>query len=58
MSIYSKSNGKAGNENKYELPKPIDEELYFGNLIILMHCDKNISNTNCLDLTVNIWEKI
>ena len=32
-TIYSKNKGKAGSENKYELPPPIDSELYFGKMI-------------------------
>ena len=30
ISLYSKSNGNAGNENKYDLPPPLDNKLYFG----------------------------
>jgi hypothetical protein len=32
--IYGWENGEAGDENKHELPPPIDSSLYFGDLII------------------------
>ena len=28
LSLFAKDNGRANNENKCELPRPIDEELY------------------------------
>jgi hypothetical protein len=30
--IFGKVNGKPGNENKYDFPPPIDNEIYYGNL--------------------------
>ena len=33
--VYGKINGRANNENKYDLPPPIDTQLYFGILCIL-----------------------
>ena len=50
--IYGKTSGKANYENKYELPPPIDEKLFFGTLIIL----KKENDTYC-DLTLEEWEK-
>lgn len=50
--IYGKTNGKANYENKYELPPPIDEKLFFGSLIIL----KKVNGDYC-DLTLEEWEK-
>ena len=38
VSLYAKDNGRAGSENKYELPPPIDKELYFGSLVIVLQC--------------------
>lgn len=32
--IYGWTNGEAGDENKHELPEPIDNSLYFGDIII------------------------
>ena len=33
--VYAKNNGNAGNENKYDFPPPIDNELYFGSCVIV-----------------------
>ena len=52
--VYAKNKGKANNENKYELPPPIDTNLYFGNICILKY-DKD---GNCLDLACQEWEKV
>ena len=38
-SLYSKDSGNAGNENKFDLPPPIDEDLFFGNMVLLKHRD-------------------
>jgi len=35
VSIYGKLNGRAGQENKYEFPPPIDNTLFFGSCVIV-----------------------
>ena len=35
ISIYTKDAGRANSENKYDLPPPIDENLYFGSLLLV-----------------------
>lgn len=61
-SIYAKDNGKAGSENKYELPPPLDSKLYFGTMIILKHSDETICLENLLNLSMdeynNLYEKL
>ena len=44
---------KGCNENKYDLPPPIDTELYFGDLYIV----KVDSNNNIIDFTLKDFEK-
>jgi len=44
ISIYASSDGKAGTENQYDLPPPIDSQLYFGNILVVCHTDKTVSN--------------
>lgn len=51
--VFAKVNGKANNENKYELPPPIDNKLYFGNLCIV----KYNSDKEVCELTENEWNK-
>ena len=35
IKVFAKTDGRAGYENKYELPPPIDKELYFVNIILV-----------------------
>ena len=58
ISAYCKNDGKAGTENKYELPQPLDKELYFNNIVLVKHTDSEIKNENCDDLSIEEWLKI
>ena len=49
VSVYGKDSGRAGMENKYDLPPPVDNILFFGK-IALVHDDN--------DLTIELWNKI
>ena len=44
ISIFAWSNGKAGNENKHDLPPPIDKNLYFGNIFVILHKNGKVKN--------------
>jgi hypothetical protein len=44
ISIFAWTYGKAGRENKHELPPPIDNELYFGNIYVFAHKDGQLVN--------------
>jgi hypothetical protein len=51
--VYARNTGRAGMENKSELPPPIDSDLYFGKIgIVLKGKDK------LQDLSVEEWERI
>jgi len=53
VSIYAKKNGRAGSENKYEFPPPIDSVLYFGNCALVATVkDSHVS------LTKDLWNVI
>jgi len=54
IDIWGKTNGRSGNENKYEIPPPIDELLFFGNLALVARVDKE----NAMNLTIELWNKI
>ena len=58
ISVYAKNSGRANTENKYELPPPIDKELYFGNMIVLKHKEKEITPLTVENLTKLEWGKI
>lgn len=54
ISVYGKTAGRAGQENKYEFPPPIDTTLFFGNCVLVnqLECEP-VSNLKKSD-----WDKI
>ena len=58
VSVYAKDIGRANTENKYELPPPVDSDLYFGNLVIIKHSEETPCIENCEDLCCEDWKKI
>ena len=55
IELWSKDEGKAGSENKYDFPPPIDTELYFGSCILIQ---RNPNNHTLEDLTLDTWSKL
>ena len=53
LCVYAKTKGNAGKENKYEMPPPIDEKLYFGGVVIVHYGDDNAQ-----DIRVKEWKGI
>jgi hypothetical protein len=54
VDLWAKTDGRAGQENKYELPPPIDEIIFFGNIALVARVDKEIA----CDLTLKRWNII
>jgi hypothetical protein len=54
ISVFGKTAGKAGQENKYDFPPPIDSTLFFGSCV-LVNTD---ADNRILDLSVDAWAKI
>jgi hypothetical protein len=54
VELWAKDDGKAGSENKYELPPPIDEPLFFGTYAVI-RCDKD---GNIINLPLELWNKV
>jgi hypothetical protein len=52
VSVYGKKAGKAGQENKYEFPPPIDSVLFFGGCVLVAKSD------SIVDLRVSSWNTI
>ena len=42
ISVFAKDKGRSNSENKYDLPPPIDSDLYYGSLLII----KTFTNEN------------
>ena len=57
ISLYCKTNGRAGSENKYELPPPVDSKLYFGKLMLIKHDKHDLFDSELKDLTVEEWKE-
>lgn len=58
VSVFAKDKGRSGSENKYELPPPVDSELYFGSILLVMHDEKDEYNKDDLvDMTEEDWDK-
>lgn len=57
-SVYAKDTGRSNSENKYDLPPPVDEALYFNTMVLIKHSSKEATENTLLDLTVDEWEKV
>lgn len=55
--LWAKDEGRAGGENKYDLPPPIDTNLFYGSMIASLHSSKN-SDKPDVDLKVGGWKKV
>ncbi len=55
IELWSRDDGKASTENKYDFPPPVDKDLYFGNCC-LVRIDPNTDKI--IDLTKDEWKKI
>jgi len=56
IALYGVTSGKAGQENKYEFPPPMENLLFFGNCILVNQKSRKDKDIN--DLTRNQWKKI
>ena len=52
--LYAKKTGKAGQENHYEFPSPVDSTLFFGSCVLVSKDENNMA----VSLTTSEWEKI
>ena len=48
VELWARTDGRAGQENKYELPPPVDETLFFGDCILVSRAP----------FTIALWQKI
>ena len=54
ICLFAKNEGKANTENKYDLPPPVDNALFFGNILLMRKDEDN----QWSDLSTEEWEKI
>lgn len=58
ISVFAKDSGRANSENKFELPPPVDNTIYYGSMILIKHDDPELDNENAENLTLDEFEKI
>jgi hypothetical protein len=56
ISLYGKSTGRAGQENKYDFPPPVDTILFFGSCVLVANVSPD--GKTCDDLNTDRWEAI
>ena len=54
VDVWAKSDGRAGYENKYEMPPPIDEIIFYGNIALVARID----DETAINLTTDLWNII
>jgi len=54
VELWSKNDGKAGSENKYDFPPPVDTALYFGTCV-LIRVDEH---EKIINLSLETWNKM
>jgi hypothetical protein len=58
VSLYAKDKGRANSENKYDLPPPVDKDLYYGTLLLVKHCYQELTNETVEDFKLEEWNKL
>ena len=53
VKLYAKNSGRANYENKYDLPPPVDTQLYFGTMVLV-----NYEGDKAKNLSLSEWNKI
>ena len=53
IELYGKTAGRAGQENKYDFPPPVDKTLFFGGCVLVRRKGDEV-----LNLTAKEWDKI
>ena len=56
ISVFARDHGRAGGENKYDLPPPVDAALFFGMLGLVYHKNEEPKDDEVLDLDDSEWK--
>jgi len=56
ISLYGKTTGRAGQENKYDFPPPVDTMLFFGSCILVANISPD--GKTCDNLNTDRWDAI
>ena len=55
IQLYAKKTGRAGQENKYDFPPPVDNTLFFGPCVLV---GRDVDTGEVVDLEEDDWEEI
>jgi len=55
IQVFGKTKGRAGQENKYDFPPPIDTTLFFGSVVLIA---VRLDGGGVVDLTMTAWEMV
>ena len=58
ISLFAKQDGRVNSENKYDLPPPLDKELFYGLMLICAHTEEEVTNDNIIDFNIESWTKL
>ena len=58
VAMYGKIDGKAGMENKYDFPPPIDTKLFFGACALVASTIEITKAKTLCNLSLDLWNKI
>ena len=53
VELWARATGRAGQENQYEFPPPVDETLFFGNCLLVV-----ASSSPDFSFSIEAWKKI
>lgn len=56
ISLYGKLEGKAGMENKTELPPPVDSKLFYGALALVGQIKDETNKKTLTNLSISLWD--
>jgi len=56
VSLFAKTSGRAGQENKYDFPPPVDTVLFFGACVLVANVSED--GLSCGSLKEAIWDQI
>jgi hypothetical protein len=58
VSLYGKTDGKAGSENKYDFPPPVDSALFFGTCALVCRIRSDSGAYEVCPLSLTMWSKM
>jgi hypothetical protein len=58
VSLYAKDKGRANTECKYDFPPPVDNELYFGNCLLVNHTKEEELSSLSKEDWIKIYEHL